>query len=113
VAEALDAAQGGSAYRDALAAARRALANPATLPSARVLATMRQDFAGSYTRFIRAQAEQTRSLMLEMPWSAEQQAAFSAMARVSVHRREAIEAADEVDFEAWRVAYLDPARLGA
>jgi glutamate--cysteine ligase len=112
IAEALDAGQGGDAYRDALAAARSALAAPASLPSARVLATMKQDFGGSYTGFIRAQAEQTRAQMLARPWQAEQQAAFSAMAQVSLRRRDAIEAADTVDFETWRLAYLDPATLG-
>lgn len=111
IAAALDQAHGGHAYREALAAARRVLARPATLPSARVLAAMRQDFAGSFTRFIRAQAEQSRSQLLALPWSAENQAAFTAMAKVSHHRREAIEGADEVDFETWRRAYLDPARL--
>ena len=113
LAEALDRSHGGSAYRDALAAARHALAAPDSLPSARVLTTMRQDFGGSYTRFIRAQAEQTRQQMLALPWLPEQQAAFAAMARVSQLRREAIEAADTVDFETWRQAYLDPKTLGA
>jgi glutamate--cysteine ligase len=112
IAEALDAVHGGSGYRDALAAARRSLAAPETLPSARVLATMRQDFGGSYTRFVRAQAEQTRAQLLALPWSKEQQAAFTAMAKVSLRRREAIEEADTVDFETWRRAYLDPSTLG-
>lgn len=111
IAATLDAVFGGSAYREALAAARHALGAPQTLPSARVLAAMRQDFAGSYTRFIRAQAEQTRGRILALPWSAEQQAAFGAMAKVSHHRREALEADDTLDFESWRLAYLDPARL--
>jgi glutamate--cysteine ligase len=111
LAETLDAAHGGGAYREALAAARRSIAEPATLPSARVLATMKQDFGSSYTRFVRAQSEQTRAQLLALPWADEQQAAFSAMALVSHHRREAIEHSDTVDFETWRRAYLDPATL--
>ena len=113
IAAALDALQGGSAYRDALQAARGALAAPDTLPSARVLATMRQDFGGSYTRFVRAQADAARTRLLALPWSAEQQAAFAAMARVSQQRQQAIEAADTLDFETWRQAYLDPKNLVA
>lgn len=113
IAARLDGVFGGHAYREALAGARRSLAAPETLPSARVLATMAQDFGGSYTAFIGAQSERTRNRLLELPWSTEQQAAFTAMATVSVHRREAVEAADTLDFETWRQAYLAPERLVA
>jgi len=112
IAAALDAAAGaGQAYRDALDAARRALAAPDTLPSARVLATMQQDFGGSYTAFIRATAEQTRARHMALPWTREQQSQQEAMALESLMKRQAIEADDDVDFETWRLAYLDPARL--
>jgi glutamate--cysteine ligase len=112
IAEALDAAAGGGqAYREALHAACEALAAPDTLPSARVLATMQQDFGGSYTGFIRAMAEQTRARHMALPWSREQQSQHEAMALESLMKRQAIEAADDIDFETWRLAYLDPARL--
>lgn len=112
IAEALDAATGGGqAYREALRAAREALAAPDTLPSARVLATMQQDFGGSYTGFIRAMAEQTRARHMALPWTREQQSGQEAMALESLMKRQAIEAADDIDFETWRLAYLDPARL--
>lgn len=111
IAAALDQAHGGSGYREALATAQHALATPEALPSARVLGSMQRDFAGSYTRFIRAQADATRQALLALPWSAEQEAAYVAMAQASHHKREAIEAADEVDFESWRRAYLDPSTL--
>ena len=113
IAAALDTLHGGSAYRTALAGAQRALAEPATLPSARVLAAMQQDFGGSYTGFARARGEAARAQLLALPWSAEQQSAFAAMARVSQQRQQAIEAADTVDFETWRQAYLDPHTLVA
>jgi glutamate--cysteine ligase len=113
IAAALDTLHAGSAYRTALAGAQRALAEPATLPSARVLAAMRQDFGGSYTGFARARGEAARAQLLALPWSAEQQSAFAAMARVSQQRQQAIEAADTVDFETWRQAYLDPRTLVA
>ncbi|MBL8342109.1 MAG: glutamate--cysteine ligase [Rubrivivax sp.] len=103
----------GAARRhgDALAAARRALQAPATLPSARVLATMQHDFAGSYTAFVRALSEQTRANHMALPWSREQQSRCEAAALESLMRRQAIEAADTMDFESWRRAYLDPSRL--
>ena len=111
IAAALYAAYGNTDYSSAVAAARAALAAPATLPSARVLESMQSDFGGSYTAFIRAQAEQTRAHISALPWSVEQQSGFEAEARTSLDQRCAIEAADEVDFETWRQAYLAPARL--
>ncbi|MCW5609710.1 MAG: glutamate--cysteine ligase [Rubrivivax sp.] len=111
IAAALDATFGGSEHARVLADARAALADPDRLPSARVLATMQRDFGGSYTAFIRAQAEQTRNALLALPWSAAQQAAFQQLAWRSVEQQQAIEAADKVDFETWRQAYLAPERL--
>ena len=113
IAAALDAVQGGSAYAEALAAAQASLAAPDTLPSARVLAMMQRDFGGSHIAFIRAQAEQTRNHLLGLPWTAAQQAASELAAQQSVAQQRAIEAADTVDFEAFRQAYLAPERLQA
>ncbi len=113
IAAAMDAAHGGSEHAAALAAARAALAAPATLPSARALATIEADFNKSYTAFIRAQAEQTRNQLLAQPWSAAQQAAFEAMTQQSFERRAALEAADHMSFEEFRLAYLDADKLGA
>jgi glutamate--cysteine ligase len=115
IAAALDAAHGsgdGSGdYSAALAQAQAGLAALDSLPSARVLATMQADFGGSYTQFIRAQAEQTRAHIVALPWSGAQQAAFEALSRQSLEQRCAIEAADTEDFESWRQAYLAPQRL--
>ena len=111
LAAALDAAHGSSDYSAALAAARQGLADLDSLPSARVVATMKGDFANSYTAFICAQSTQTRQHLMALPWSPEQQAAFEAMARESVNKRRAIEAADTLDFETFRQAYLAPGRL--
>ena len=77
----------------------------------RVLQSMQQDFGGSYTAFTRAQAEQTRQHILSLPWSADQQAAFEAEAATSKEAQRRTEAADTLDFETWRLAYLDPATL--
>ena len=111
LAAALDTAHGSSDYGAALAAAQQGLADLDSLPSARVLATMKSDFANSYTGFIRAQSAQTRQHLMALPWAAEQQAAFEALARESIDKRRAIEAADTVDFETFRQAYLAPQRL--
>jgi hypothetical protein len=48
-----------------------------------------------------------------LPWSEAQQAAQAAAAERSRVEQRAIEAADVLDFETWRLAYLDPARLRA
>jgi glutamate--cysteine ligase len=111
IATALDAAHGGTAYAEALAAAHASLAAPDTLPSARVLAMMTSDFAGSHIDFVRAQSEQTRNHLQALAWTPEQQAAFEAEARASVAEQRAIEAADTHNFEAFRQAYLAPERL--
>jgi glutamate--cysteine ligase len=111
IAATLDAVQGGSAHAEALAAARAALAAPDTLPSARVLAMMQRDFGGSHIAFLRAQSQQTRNLLLALPWTSAQQQAHTASAQASLAERAALEAADEVDFETFRLAYLAPERL--
>jgi glutamate--cysteine ligase len=111
LARALDAAHGSSDYSAALDAASAALRAPDTLPSARALATLQRDFGGSYTGFIRAQGEQTRNQFLGLPWGAAAQAAFEALADESVAQRRAMEAADTVDFETYRQAYLSPTGL--
>ena len=111
LAQALDSAHGSSDYSAALDDATAALRAPGTLPSARALATTLQDFGGSHTGFIRAQAEQTRNHLLGLPWGAAVQAEFEAMADESVVKRRAIEAADTVDFETYRQAYLSPQGL--
>lgn len=111
IAVALDGVHGGNAYATALADARTGLGALDSLPSARVLATMKSDFASSYTAFIKAQSAATRTQLLALPWAPEQQAAFEREAAASIDERRAIEAADTVDFETWRKAYLAPERL--
>ncbi len=111
IALALDAAHGTEAYSAAVAAGQAALAAPATLPSARVLAAIEQDFDLRYTAFIRHQSDTTRAQLLALPWPAEHQANFEAMAAVSVRRQQALEAEDSMDFETFRQHYVSEARL--
>jgi glutamate--cysteine ligase len=111
IAQALDAAHGGSNYRDALLTAADSLDRPDHLPSARVLHAMVQDFDSSYVRFIRAQSQQTRDALLALPYPAEVDAHFRHLAQESIARQQAIEASDDVPFETFRQQYLAPDRL--
>jgi glutamate--cysteine ligase len=112
LANAMDVALGGQRYRDAWSAASRLMQEPGRLSSARMLSAMTSDFGGSYVRFTRAQAQQTRNLLLGLPWSEAQQQRFEAMAAQSVREQRQIEAADTVPFEQFRQHYLAPQRLG-
>ena len=111
IAAALDALHGTRDYSAALAAGREGLSQLDSLPSARVLAAMHSDFADSYTGFIKSQAAQTRQQLMAAPWAAEQQAHYERLAQASIEQRNAVEAADTVDFETFRQAYLAPERL--
>ena len=112
LAEALDAALGGRHYRDTWRSAQHGLAHADSLPSARVLATMADDFDNSYVRFTRAQSVQTRNTLLGLPWTPALQQQFEALARESVQEQRRIEAADTMPFEIYRQQYLAPHRLG-
>ena len=112
LAEALDAALGGRHYRDTWRSAQHGLAHADSLPSARVLATMADDFDNSYVRFTRAQSVQTRNTLLGLPWTPAMQQQFQALARESVQEQRRIEAADTMPFEIYRQQYLAPHRLG-
>jgi len=111
IAAALDAAHGGSDYQAALSGALAVLAQPAELPSARVLATMAAEFDNSYVAFIRAMSERTRAKLLVLPWTEAQAARYAAMAEASIAEQHRIEAADTMPFEQYRQAYLSPERL--
>jgi glutamate--cysteine ligase len=111
IAAALDSAHGGGAYRAALAAARKAVEHPESLPSARVLTEMRGRCENSYSRFGLAKSlEHARALRSE-PLPAEVEARFAHLATESIRKQQEIEAADRVDFETYRQKYLSPESL--
>jgi glutamate--cysteine ligase len=112
IAAALDAAQGGTLHADAVHAARAALQNPDSLPSARVLAAVEKEHGNSFIGFVRAQSEQTRAALLGLPFSDTQQAEFERMTAESIQEQKRIEAADTMPFEIYREQYVSPARLG-
>ena len=109
---ALDAAHGGSDYRDALArgAARRWRA-PDTLPSARVLSALQAGDGCAYTAFVQERSVRAQAELLALPWSPEQQALFEREAQASLDRQRAIEAADTMPFETFRQDYVSAKRL--
>jgi glutamate--cysteine ligase len=111
IAAALDAEFGGTPYRDALAAAGTGLANADTLPSARVLAAMAQDFDNSFVQFARAQSLKTQAALQSLPLTQEQLARFTDMSRQSVEVQKDIEAGDSTLFEDYRKQYVSPEHL--
>lgn len=112
IAEALDAQAGGNQHREALLRGWKVLDNPATAPSARVLAAMASDFDSSYIAFTRAQSQQTKAALLALPYSDQLHNRFTRMAQESVDEQRRIEAADTLPFELYRQQYLSVERLG-
>ena len=112
LAEALDAAHGGDAHGRAVAAARASLLAPETLPSARVLRAVEQDFAGSFTGFVEARSQQVRAQLLALPFDTATRERFEAESAASVEEQRQIEAADTMPFDIYREQYLRPDRLG-
>jgi glutamate--cysteine ligase len=113
IAAALDAVRGGDAHRAALAAAARSLDDPELLPSARVLRTVREQFDGSYSRFVLATSLRHRELLRRESLPADVAGQFAHLAETSFQEQRRLEAADSMPFEAFRQRYLAPESLVA
>jgi glutamate--cysteine ligase len=111
IAAALDGANGGHPYRDAVSSASAAVADPACTPSARVLEAMRRDHGNSYVRFALAQSRAHRDAIMALSLAPEVEERFARMARESIQEQKRVEAADMLPFEAFRQLYLAPVRL--
>jgi glutamate--cysteine ligase len=111
IAARLDAEFGGTAYREALAAATGVLADPALTPSGRVLAAMIGEYDKSYTRFALAQSERHAATLRARPLPEAVARRYAELADESHARQRAMEAADTLPFEAWRQRYLSPEML--
>ncbi len=111
LAQQLDAVHGGPLYLQALDAAVCGLDQPDTLPSARVLTTMQQDFDGSFVAFVRAQSERLKRDTLATQLSVEKVKKFATLAEASWAEQAKIEAADTMPFDVYLKTYLDPKRL--
>ena len=108
----MDVALGGTLYADAATAAKQSLQHPDTLPSARVLAAMADDFDNSCVGFVRAQSTKTQAHLLGLPFTADQQTRYEAMTQASISEQKRIEASDGMRFETYRQNYVSPKRLG-
>ncbi|OGB46875.1 MAG: glutamate--cysteine ligase [Burkholderiales bacterium RIFCSPLOWO2_12_FULL_65_40] len=106
LAAALDATHRSSDYGDALRAAQALVSAPQDTPSARVLARMAAVHGNNFTAFSTSQSALAREALLALPWSAQQQARFDALAQQSLAEQKAIEAADTLPFEEWRQQYM-------
>jgi glutamate--cysteine ligase len=110
IAAALDAAHGSvnqkSAHRDALAAAVRAMNDPAPVPSARILGEMQQNYGSSYSGFALARSLEHAKTLRSEPLSAEIEARFQRLAEESIGKQREVEAADKIPFETYRQRYL-------
>ena len=84
---------------------------PDTLPSARVLAEMREKHGGSHDAFVRAHSLRTRAHMLELDLPANVVSHLAELATESLAEQARIEAADTMPFETYRQNYLAPERL--
>jgi glutamate--cysteine ligase len=111
IAEALDRANGGRGYREALAAASAALADPALTPSARVLEAITRDYDKSYVRFVLAQSRAHRETIMKLPLEPKVAERFARLAEESIAEQRRVEAADKLPFETFRRQYLEPIRL--
>ncbi len=99
-------------HQAALAAAKRALAEPERLPSARVLARMAADHGNDFMDFGLAQARQQRRAIAAFPADAALRTRFQALSAQSLREQAQIEAADTLPFEEYRRQYTAPERLG-
>jgi glutamate--cysteine ligase len=109
-ASALDAAHQCSDYSEALQAAEQGLAQPDTLPSARVLMAIGQH-GGSFTSFVQARSLQTRQAMLEWPLDPAERHALELQSQQSLADQRETEASDSLPFDIYLQRYLSPERL--
>lgn len=101
--ELLDHGRSGD-YCRALAQQHDKIRDPETTPSARMLAEMREHGEGFHA-FARRQSLNHRDFFLSRPLAPQRRAEFEAMARESLQRQQAIEAADDGDLDAYIERY--------
>jgi glutamate--cysteine ligase len=106
IAQALDDAQSGSAYREALAAGRAGVADASRTHSARILQAVSLTEDRSYVAFAMAQSRKHRNTLENLHLPTETEARYARMAESSIAAQKSIEAADSVPFETYRNEYL-------
>ena len=112
LAQALDRELGtpGRHLRPVEAAAQR-WREPASLPSARLLAAMASDFGGSFKVLALELSNRSHEHWLGQPLEPEVRARLAVAADVSLREQRRREAADTMPFEDYRQQYLAPERL--
>jgi glutamate--cysteine ligase len=86
---------------------------PATLPSARVIETLRREHGGELVPFIDSRSALAREQLLARPLpDPDAPSRWAADAAESVAEQARIEAAETLSFEDFLADYLSPARLG-
>lgn len=112
MAQALDAAHACTDYSDAVVHAAHALRNPDTLPSARVLRAIAQEFGGSFAAFAHGHSAQTKAQELADPLPLHALAHFQQLAEASRLAQRETEQGDSLPFDRYLEQYLSPQRLG-
>jgi len=106
-----DAANGTTAHTDAIQAAVRGLEQPDSLPSARVLQSVRSEHAGSFVGFVQERSLRTKGAMLQDPLQPVVRERLELESQESLDSQRAIEAADTMPFDVYLKEYLSPRRL--
>jgi glutamate--cysteine ligase len=111
IAAQLDATHASTAYTEAVQAAVYGLQHPESLPSARVLQSIQQEFDGSFVAFVRARSQATRAAMLAHPQNAEQAQILREQSAQSLREQASMEANDSLPFDVYLKDYLSAQRL--
>ena len=111
IATQLDATYGGTDYGAAVESAVHALHQPDTLPSARVLREVTENFDGCFVAFVTAQSTKTRQAMLDAVLPPAVRDQFAQLARTSLDDQRKIEAGDSIPFDTYLQEYLSPRHL--
>jgi len=111
IARKFDIVNGATEHVDAVRAAIQGLNQPDTLPSARVLQSVREDYAGSFVGFVQARSRHTKNAMLQTPLQPAVRERLELQSGESIQAQRAIEAADTMPFDIYLKEYLSPRRL--
>jgi len=106
IAAKLDQALGGEAYRGALDRARASFSDFDSLPSARVLQSIRSEHECSHVSFVREHSLHIKAGLLALPISQQRLADYARVAEASRAEQQALERAEHEPFEAFRQRYL-------
>lgn len=107
IAAAVDAALGtAAAYGEAIAEARKRVADPESTPSARVLHAMARNHDNSFARFALVESTLHKATLKALELPREVRERFARLADESLMKQREIEQTDETDFESFRQRYL-------